>query len=111
QPHSYNGQKLPLRPVYNVDDLHRLVGTMPYMSMRREEFGLRLLTRQAKMLEAWGDFLPRYRTIQCEPLDFAYQYLRCLGALDELVLQDLFFTEWYTWRGIVIGSLLAALDP
>jgi hypothetical protein len=77
----------------------------------REHSGLLLLRQQVSKIEAWGEFLPQYRTVLCEPLDFAYRYLRCLGALDELLLQDLLLSGQFTWRGIVMGAWLAALEP
>jgi hypothetical protein len=94
---------------YEIDDILRVV-RVPYMMLLRPGPALHFLRRQAAKVEAWGTFLPRYNTIVCEPLEFAYDCLRCLGALDVLLLQDL-FSEIFTYRGIVMGAFLSALEP
>ena len=104
-------QQLPTAAAYNIDDVFSLIRPLPYVHMMRERSGLLLLGRQVSKIQAWGEFLPQHRTALCEPLDFAYRYLRCLGALDELLLQDLLLSGQFTWRGIVIGAWLAALEP
>jgi hypothetical protein len=93
---------------YEPVDVHRLVA-LPYHQLMRPSSALVILRRQAEAIDRWGDFLPRYRSILCEPLDFAYKYLCCLGALDTLLLHDL-VTE-FSWRAIVMGAWLAALEP
>jgi hypothetical protein len=108
---SDGAQPLPTAATYDFDDVLRLIRPLPYMQMMGEHGGLRLLRRQAWKIEAWGEFLPQYRTVLCEPLDFAYQYLRCFGALDTLLLKDLLLSWQFTWRGVVIGAWLAALEP
>jgi hypothetical protein len=106
-----SAQPLPTALAYDFDDVLCLIRPLPYVHMMRERSGLLLLRRQVSKIEAWGEFLPQYRTVLCEPLDFAYLYLRCLGALDELLLQDLLLSGQFTWRGIVMGAWLAALEP
>ena len=94
---------------YDADDIVHLVGSIPYVRLMRPGSALALLRRQAAAIDMWGEFLPKHRTVLCERLDFAYVYLRCLGALDTLLLQDLL--DHFTWRGIVWGACLASLDP
>jgi hypothetical protein len=94
---------------YEADDIVHLMRNVPYMRLMRPSSGLLLLRRQAHAVEAWREFVPLYRSVRCEPLDFFYTYLQCLGAFDELLLHDL-LTE-FRWRGIVWGSWLAALAP
>jgi hypothetical protein len=102
------------RLVYNMDDVLHLIRPLPYMGMMRERNAIGLLKRQTATIAAWRDFLPRYRTVLVAPLEFAYQYLRCLGAFDKDLLEDLCcldHTNSYTWRGVVIGAWLVALAP
>jgi hypothetical protein len=94
---------------YHPDDIHHLMRNVPYTTFMRPLSGLYRLRRQAHAVKAWCVFIPLYRSVRCEPLDFFYTYLQCLGAFDELLLKDLLTT--FTWRGIVWGSLLAALAP
>jgi hypothetical protein len=104
-------QPLPTILAYDFDDVLCLIRPLPYVQLMREQSGLLLLRQQVSKIEAWCEFLPQYRTVLCEPLDFAYRYLRCLGALDELLLQDLLLSGQFTWRGIVMGAWLGALEP
>ena len=106
-----DAEALPADPIYDVEEVAKLFLRLPYTQMMRASSGLYLLKRQAAAIEAWGEYLPQYRTLLCERLDFAYLYLRCLGALDISLLHDLLFTRWFTWRGVVIGSWLSALEP
>ena len=93
---------------YEADDVFRLVRPIPYLQLMRSSTALALLRKQAAAIDTWGEFIPQYRTVRCQPLDFIYVYLRCLGALDALLLQDLLAE--FTWREMVCGAWLAALS-
>jgi hypothetical protein len=99
-----------------MDDVLHLVRPLPYTSMMSARNAIGLLTRQIAKIEAWRDFLPRYCTVRVEPLEFAYRYLCCLGALDKDLLEDLCCLDdacnyTYSWRTVVMGAWLVSLDP
>jgi hypothetical protein len=94
---------------YEADDIFYLMRNVPYMRLMKPGPALLMLRSQAHTVKAWREFIPLYRSVRCEPLDFFYTYLQCLGAFDEFLLQDLLTA--FTWRGIVSGSWLAALAP
>jgi hypothetical protein len=70
-----------------------------------------LLRKHARSIEEWRDFIPFYGSVRCEPLDFLYVYLQCVAAFDDLLLLDLLHEYEPRWRGIFVGSWLAALAP
>jgi hypothetical protein len=94
---------------YDADDIVHLMRNVDHMTLMRASSGLRLLRAQAHAVEAWRDFIPLYRSVRCQPLDFFYAYLQCLGAFDEPLLEDLLTA--CTWRGVIWGSWLVALAP
>src|SRR5260370_97198 len=95
--------------VNDADDIVHLMRNVDYMTLRRASSGLRLLRGQAHAVEAWRDFIPLYRSVRCQPLDFFYAYLQCLGAFDEPLLEDLLTA--CTWRGGILGSWLLGFCP
>jgi hypothetical protein len=96
---------------YIGHDVVRLVRGVEVRRLSSASQGLWLLRRHVRALEGWREFIPMYGSVRCEPLDFLYTYLQCVAAFDDLLLLDLLHEYPVRWRGILIGSWLAALAP
>ncbi|MEO1292178.1 MAG: hypothetical protein AAFV62_05010 [Pseudomonadota bacterium] len=73
------------------EDVFRLIRQQPLMAAASAGSATRRLEREIRALDAWGAFLPHWRYLRCEPLDFAYGYLAILGCYSEELRDDLFF--------------------
>ncbi len=80
----------------------------PATPMNQERASLHHLRRQARLLEVWGEYLPHYRSVRCEPLEPIYQWLMWLGAIDQ-PLWDQFFHG--SWHGQVYCAWMTIMRP
>jgi len=93
---------------YYREDVAYFVRTSPYLQLATPSAAERFLSLQLSAAADCGADLAQYPRILSEPLDFFYQCLRSLGALDVPFLQAL-LTD-HDWRGAVWGAWLALLE-
>ena len=77
------------------DDVVYFVLSSPYLQLAKPSAAERYLNRHLAAAEECLTDLAAYPRVLLEPLEFFYQCLRSLGALDLEAL----FSE-YTWRGV-----------
>ncbi len=95
---------------YDEGDILRLFASFPCVSLNQESGSLSVLRRHARSLEIWGKYLPHYRSLRCQPLDFSYRWLLWLeAATDDALVNQLL--QHYTWRGKVIAAWLTIMHP
>lgn len=93
---------------YNYYDFKKILIHSAYIRLAKEGNAIRFLNHELEIINGYSKFIEQYPQVKCEPLEFLYQCLHSVSAMNPKLLNDL---TNFNWRGAVWSAWLAIITP